>query len=117
MGLLGYIDSAVNPLRRLLGVETAPLPPGMSEVDYLALLDALTGGFGGADAYAKPVNRSGPKKAPKMQDRLTPARDEQDKAPVQTGSVRLARQQSGDLPPAPREFGLDTKMKLMMRRR
>lgn len=116
MRLLGYVDSAVNPLRRLLGVETSELPEGMTEVDYMALLDAVMHGFGGADVGRKPVNRGS--KPKKMQDRVPQPRGSEDMAAgVQPGSVLLARRMSGDMPPDPRSFGLDTKMKLMMRRR
>ena len=121
-GLLGYdlgtgFNRAMNPVRRLLGADVAPLPPGVREVDYGYMIDTAMGGFGGADPGRRGVNRPGkPKRVRKMQDRVPQARGREDDAPrPQPGEKRLARQMAGDMPPMPRGFGLDTKIKMMRR--
>jgi hypothetical protein len=54
------INSAANPIRRVVGVRTVDLPEGMSEVDYGQLLNLAADilnrsmiGFSGADPYYK----------------------------------------------------------------
>lgn len=77
--IITTINRFANPIRRAVGAETPPLPPGTREVDYSRLpkiVDKTMAGFGGADPYKK---NTASNKVPsgKIQDRVpeTPTRD------------------------------------------
>lgn len=94
------INSAANPIRRVVGVRTVDLPEGMSEVDYGQLLNLAADilnrsmiGFSGADPYAKrpmkmPVSPKG-----KIVDRVP--QDEDDDV---NDALRIAKDAGGSTP-------------------
>jgi nucleoid-associated protein YgaU len=105
-------NQALNPIRRAVGAPTSPLPPGVSDLDYLAIYDQAMLGFGGADPYRRPVSPA----PTKLQDRVPQARSPLDMALNPQSSNHLARQLSGDMP-TQSPFGTETAMKLMFHER
>ena len=77
--IITTINRFANPIRRLVGAETPPLPQGTKEVNYSKfpeIVDKTMAGFGGADPAKKNIASN---KVPsgKIQDRVpeTPTRD------------------------------------------
>ncbi len=82
------VNQVVNPIRRAVGAETPPLPPGKKEVNYPKLMKtydtSIRAGFGGSGKKKMAVSSG------KIQDRVpeTPTRDmppkSQDSTDLQT---------------------------------
>jgi hypothetical protein len=88
--LVTALNRALNPIRRAMGVETPPLPPGTKEVDYPELLKKYDTAMSG---FVTDPGKKKPKGSTKIQDRV-PEQLERDKPPKPQDSSYLPPQYS-----------------------